>query len=337
MTPSGPGTDAPPAGPTTDATASPAPAPVSSGNAAAPSPSASAPLSSGTAPASPGGAPPARVTPQKSHWIGRSGGIVLLLAAIVLALALILLSYQSFALGSFLASVASSNPPSSESAATTLKNILSASAYAIFIAGFAVLFVGPGNLLVYLQKSRKGSEYAGDGLVLLGRVFLALSVFYAATYLTTIGNSITPSSSSGAIPNVKYTNFIASVEYILILVIIGVIIGIVGRVLLKRPHELERLIPRSDKFERTSRYLGYAATALYVVGVLLDVIIVFEYFSGGISFIPSTEDKANFFGYSVIFLGLGVILGGLRDMFHAWAFAEQPIPETAPVASPTIS
>lgn len=260
--------------------------------------------------------------------MGRSGGIVFLIAAVVLTYGLLLLAQQSFALGSFLASVASSTPPSTSSAASTLTGIVTAGVAALYVVGVAVLLVGPGNLLMYLQKSRSGGEYAGGGLLVAGRIVLAIAVWATASYLVTVSNSIKPSSSSSSTPSVTFSNLIFSAEFIIIYIIVGVALGIVGRVLLTRPRTLEHQVPRSDRYERLSRYTGYASTGLYVIGVILVVLIAFTYFTGGVSFI-SSQSKANLFGYGVIFLSLGVILSGFRDMFHAFAFAEQPMPPAA--------
>jgi hypothetical protein len=257
----------------------------------------------------------------------------MLLAAIVLMFGLILLAQQSFVLGSFLASVTSSSPPSSSSAASTLNGIFLAAATALYVIAIAVLFVGPGNALMYGQKSRTGGEYAGDGLLVAGRIVLALAVVAAGAYLASVAGTI-KGTSSGSLPNYSLPTLVASTEIIILYVVVGVVIGIVGRLLLHHPRELERQVPRDDKYERASRYLGWAATALYVLGVIVDILIVFEYFTGGLAFIPSSQTRANLFGYGIIFLGVGVILGGFRDMFHAWAFAEQPYPQP-PAAVPT--
>ncbi len=245
---------------------------------------------------------------------------------------LILLAEQSFTLGSFLAQVASSSPPSSSQAASTLRGIISAGAFGLYVIAIAVLLVGPGNMLMYLQKSRKGGEYAGDGLIVAARVVFALAVVLTANYVVTVGDSIVP-APSGSTPTISLSKLVLSGEIIVLYLIVGFVLAVVGRILLRHPRELERQVPRDDKFERTSRYLGYAATALLILGVILDVLIVFEYFSGGVTFIPSSQAKANLFGWGVVLLGICVILGGFRDMFHAWAFAGQPYAHP-PAATP---
>ncbi len=80
--------------------------------------------------------------------------------------------------------------------------------------------------------------------------------------------------------------------------------------------------------------MNWASIALYIVGVVVTVLVVFSCFKGGLVIAPPVSDQAKLFGYSILFLLVGVILGGVRDMFHAWAFADRPPHPPAAPARP---
>lgn len=265
-------------------------------------------------PPSSGLIPPARR--RRSPWIGRGGGFVLLASAVILALGLALLANQCFVLGTI--------NTSASTASSSVSSILNASATALAVIGISVLFVGIGTMLMYLPESGTAGEYSGDGLLVAGRVFYAIAILAISGEVSTVGSAVAPGAVSSS--SISFPNFISDLEVILVSAIIGVVLAGVGKSLLSRPRDREKQIPRADRFQRIATYSNYGADGLYAVGVIFMVLPILSLFNPGTGIAPTFMAMADLFGYGLVFLALGAAVGGIRDLFHAYAFAELPPP-----------
>lgn len=243
---------------------------------------------------------------------------MLLASAVILALGLALLANQSFVLGTI--------TTSSSTAGSSLGSVLNDSATAVYVIGVAVLFVGPGEMLMYFQRSRTGAEYAGDGLLVAARVFFAITVFEAGAYLVNVASAVPPGSVSAS--SISLPNFIPTVELIIVLVIIGAVLLGVGSTLLSGPRDSEAQVVRSNKYQRISILTGLSADGLYAVGAIFIALTALSLFGGDSGIAPSFMNKADLFGYGMVFLAVGAAVSGVGGMFHAFAYAELPPPAT---------
>jgi len=280
---------------------------------------------------------------QRSSWVGRSGGVLLLVAGALLGFSFLYIAFQIFALSSLVSSIQSSSPPTSANAASRFHSILEASGTGVVFSAIAVLLVGPANFLSYFQKSKTGHQYTGDGLLVVGRFILAIAVIFGALYVWTVAGAITASSSNSTPPSVGFPSLQISVEYILVFIIVGGVLGMISRSFLSELRNREGQISRKDRFQSISAYTRVAGLAMLAIGAVLCVVAVYSSFGHGNSILSTGGGVAgtfNLLGYGFLFFAVWGFVSGVGEMFHAVAYAQQPVteqigPSPVPASSPT--
>jgi hypothetical protein len=250
-------------------------------------------------------------------------------AGAILGYALLLLSQQVFDISSLIQSAQSSNPPTGASVVSSLQTILARSTRAALYSAVAVVLVGPAFLLIYFQKSTTGREYAGDGLVCVGRVLLAVAVFGIAWLATSLSSALSP-SGSGATPLVETSLLLSPAEFVIAIAIVGAILGGAGRAFLSRPRTREAQLGPGDPYWGPSRYARWATWAVFAVALVVSVLGAVTLIPKGGSFLGGVARSANLLGDGLILFALWAIVGGVADLLHAVAYAQQTMGPSLP-------
>lgn len=250
-------------------------------------------------------------------------------AGIVLGIALLLMAIQLFQFQSLVTSTAASGGGSltAGEVLSTLQGIIQGFGSALLIVGLAVLLVGPGLVLGYLQRARTRAEYAGLGLLMAGRVFLAVAVWIIAEGIGSviISNPGNPTSNTDQVFHLPAT--VPLVEWVAITGIIGFVLGFVGQTLLAAPVAVERSIPRTNRYERASIFVHIGALVLLALGFVLSVLGALQGFVPryAINLGGGYAGSVGVIGYGFVLFAIWAFVGAASEMLHAFAYAEQPL------------
>jgi hypothetical protein len=155
-------------------------------------------------------------------------------------------------------------------------------------------------------------------------LLLAIAVFAIAGAANILSSALTP-ATSGTTPSVPYSSLVSSVEYILLFAIFGAILGVIGRSLLGKPRAREKQLALADRFQRPSVYTRWAVWGLFALGVILTILGGLSIFFPSSSFIGGLPQAVITLGDGLVFFALWGIVGGVADLLHAYAYADQPL------------